>query len=453
MKWTFNVFILLIILFVMGCSSAGTTPTLEATVPPTVTRFPPSATYTVPTLPTATIVPTITATPASNAIYYLIVLDASELMKSAFGETTKWDAARESVKAILNGLEPDARYGLVVVGGTPSTRGVDLCNEPSAARSFFSTRQKVSDQIAQLQPVGGGSLYTALALAQNQFEGLTSNTIRSLIFITGSSDACSRDQWQDLERQFKFNADAGLDFHSEIVILDDGQDPAMQSLVQRVGAVTQNVNFQLPEDVAQLRETDQLVITNINNYVELVLATQTIKTPIASSFTLTPKSGVPTNTLQSSSYTLTPRAVTPTLTPSITPTSGIPTIVLSWTPSAAPATPTATAGSASSVKLLTVAYLTLGTGCQIDVQVQVNGGPATGEFHVRNSSYDPGRSTGYPQTTLQVGTNWASLFSLNNLLTLPGDQRAYYQHEVWFEFNGVQSNHLTQLVCPGIPPS
>jgi VWA domain-containing protein len=451
MKWKFNAFILLVILIVTGC--AGATPTLEATLQPTVTRFPPSATYTVPTLPTATIVPTITATPVSNAIYYLIVLDASELMKGAFGGTTKWDAARESVEAILNGLELNARYGLVVVGGIPSTPGADLCNEPSAIKTFFSSRQKVSDLIGQLEPAGGGSLYTALALAQNQFEGLTSNTIRSLIYITGSSDACSRDQWQDLERQFKFNAEAGLDFHSEIVILDNDPDSAMQSLAQRVGAVTKNVNFQLPKDVAQLRETDQLVITNINNYVELVLATQTIRTPIASSFTLTPRPGLPTNTPLSSSYTLTPRAVTPTLTPSITPTIGIPTIVLSWTPSAAPATQTATASSASSVKLLTVAYLTLGTGCQIDVQVQVSGGPATGEFHVRNSSYDPGSSTGYPQTTLQVGTNWASLFSLNNLLTLPGDKPAYYQHEVWFEYNGVQSNHLRQLVCPGIPPS
>jgi len=107
---------------------------------------------------------------------------------------------------------------------------------------------------------------------------------------------------------------------------------------------------------------------------------------------------------------------------------------------------------ATSVKLLTVTYLTQGVGCQIDVQVQVDGGPATGAFHVRNDSYAPGDSSASPQTTLQVGTNYASAFGFSNQLILSGDKPAYYQHEVWFEYNGVQSNHLKNLECPGIPP-
>jgi hypothetical protein len=107
---------------------------------------------------------------------------------------------------------------------------------------------------------------------------------------------------------------------------------------------------------------------------------------------------------------------------------------------------------ATSVKLLSVTYLTQDVGCQIDVQVSVNGGPAVGTFHVRNESYAPGDSTAYPQTTLQVGTNYASSFGFSNLLTLSGDKPIYYTHEVWFDYNGIQSNHLTNLFCPGIPP-
>jgi hypothetical protein len=82
----------------------------------------------------------------------------------------------------------------------------------------------------------------------------------------------------------------------------------------------------------------------------------------------------------------------------------------------------------------------------------VIGSPANGAFHARNASFAPGESSVYTPTTLQLGTNYASAFALSNLITLGGDQPAYYQHEIWFEYNGKQSNHLTGLVCPGIPP-
>lgn len=136
----------------------------------------------------------------------------------------------------------------------------------------------------------------------------------------------------------------------------------------------------------------------------------------------------------------------------MTLTTGAPTAMLTWTPSVTPVTPSATPVPATSVELLTASYVSQGIGCQIDVQVRVDGGPAAGTFHVRNDFYAPGDSSTYPQTTLQVGTNYASTFSQSNLLTLGGDQPEYYKHEVWFEYNGVQSNHLVDLFCPGIPP-
>jgi hypothetical protein len=415
------------------------TPTLT----PTITLTP---TQTLTAIPTATntftSTPSATPTPKTQGVYYMIVLDASAKMTEAFDGQTKWDAANESINAILEGLEPGANYGLVTVGGSAFAEGVDPCDEPSNVKSLFAPRENVSDQIAQLQPVGGGSFYTAFVLAKNQFEGLPENTVRVVIYITGSSDSCDGgDEWMDLERLLTVNDDAGVKLHSEIIILDEKGGFTAQSFLEKLSSLSDNVNVQFPQNILALQEAAATVITNVNVHIKNTIASYPTLTPVLSpTSTLTPKPGTPT---------LTP---TITATPSITLTTGAPTTALTWTPSVTPVTPSATPVPATSVELLTVSYVSQGIGCQIDVQVRVNGGPATGTFHVRNDFYKPGDSSAYPQTTLQVGTNWASLFSLSNLITLSGDQPAYYKHEVWFEYNDVQSNHLVDLFCPGIPP-
>jgi len=461
--------ILLIFLLITGCSGATSNPT--AGIQPTVTRFPPSATYAPVTVSTTTPLSTFTLTPVSNSIYYMIVVDSSVGMSAPFDGKTKLEAARESVSTILAGLEPGANYGLLTIGGSPTADGTDACNRPSVVNTSFSPRQTISKKVSQLEPVDGGSMYSAFFLARQQFEGLPPDAIRSLIFITDSVDECSsRDEWRELENLVKIMDETGLEFHSEIILLDQNLDPGIQVITDRIEVWSKNVIVQIPQNFSMLREANEVVIGNITKYVNDIIAVRPAETPIALSFTPTPESGLPTNTLSASSYTLTPKPGaltstlsassytltpkfgTPTVTPSATLTPGIPTIVLSWTPSISPVPPSSTAVSATSVSLLSVTYLTLGTGCQIDVQVRVTGGPATGVFRVRNASYAFGESTGYPQTTLQVGTNWASEFSYSNQITLSGNQPAYYQHEVWFEYNGRQSNHLTQLVCPGIPP-
>ena len=415
------------------------TPSLTPTITSTPTQTP---TQTLTSTSTVTLTPTATGTPRVQGVYYMIVLDASANMTEAFDGKPKWDAALESVTAILEGLEPGAKYGLVVVGGTPSAEDVDACNEPSAVKNFFSIRKNVSDQMAHLQPVGGGSLDTAFVLARNQFEGLPHNTIHVLLYITGAKDACaSRDEWQELERLFKTRSDAAADVDSEIIILDQDSGFDAQSVAQRLDGLSENVNVQSPQNLAELQQSNKNVIANVRSYITTTVASLVTNTPTATStITLTPKPGTPT---------LTPSI---TVTPSMTATLGVPTTIFTWTPTITPVTPSSTAVSPASVELLTVTYVTENVGCQIDVQVRVTGGPATGTFHVRNDSYTPGDSTTYPQTTLQVGTNWASLFSLGNMLTLSGDKPAFYNHEVWFEYNGVQSNHLKNLFCPGIPP-
>lgn len=415
------------------------TPTLT----PTITLTPTQTLTATPTVTaTYTSTPSGTPTPKAQGVYYMIVLDASAKMTEAFGGKTKWDAARDSINAILEGLEPGANYGLVTVGGSSSGESVDPCNEPSNVKSFFAPRQNIGNQITQLQPAGGGSLYTAFVLAKNQFEGLPENTVRMLIYITGSSDACaSRDEWKDLERLLTINDDAGVKLYSEIIILDENGGFATQSLLEKISSLSDNVNVQVPQNILALQQSSTTVVNNVNIYINNTIANYPTLTPeVSPTFTLTSKPGTPT---------LTPSI---TVTPSLTLTTGAPTTALTWTPSVTPVTPSATPVPATLVELLSATYLTQGIGCQIDVQVRVNGIPAMGTFHVRNDFYAPGESNTYPQTTLQLGTNWASLFSLGNLITLGGDQPAYYLHEVWFEYNGIQSNHLTNLVCPGIPP-
>jgi hypothetical protein len=413
------------------------------TYTPTITLTP-TQTLTPTETPTSTATSTLTptATPKAQGVYYMIVLDASANMTKAFDGKTQWDAAHESISAILEGLEPGASYGLVTVGGSPSSQGVDPCGEPSSLKSFFAPRQKVSDQIAQLQPVGGGSLYTAFVLEKNQFEGLPENTVRILIYITGSSDACkSQDEWQALDGLLSKQDDPSGKFYSEIIVLDENVEPAVQSILTKINDRSTDVDVQLPRNFTVLQQAYPTIVNNLNTYIKNTIANYPTATPIPSQ-TLTP-------TLRPVTPTLTP---TITVTPSITPTFGAPTTVLTWTPTITPVTPSATAVPATSVKLLSVTYLTQGVGCQIDVQVSVDGGPATGTFHVRNDSFSPGDSTAYPQTTLQVGTNYASSFGFGNLLTLSGDKPIYYTHEIWFDYNGIQSNHLTNLFCPGIPP-
>ena len=434
---------LVFLLLAASCSGAESVVTATNTLEPTPTRIP-SVTYAFTPI-TATSIQPSTPTPVSDAVYYMIVLDASDKMREPFDGSNQWDAAIKSLDAIVAGLEPNANFGLVVVGGSPLTEGQDPCDEPFTVGSTFSAKTKTLNEVDKLQAAGGGSSSTAFALAQRQLNALPENTIRALIFITGSNDGCqTRDEWRELEKQFSFNANAAADFYSEMIVLSEQSNTDLQRLASKFSRPTDNANFQILQNNSQIPEVAGLAIKNVDEYVKQVAATRSTATPFSSSYTLTP--GKTTATLMPS-ITLTP-SLTPTpsvtVTASIAPTS---TITPTWTPTVTPSvTPT---DSPSSVKLLSVNYLTKGVGCQIDVRVQVTGSDASGIFHVRNAGMNAA-GVSYPQTTLRVGTDWVSSFNLNSLITLPGDQSQYYLHEVWFEYNGVQSNRLKDLICPGL---
>ena len=435
---------LFILALIAGCSGGDVMPTASATTAPTVTLLPSAAvTFTSP--PTATQIQPSTPTPLANAVYYMIVLDSSSDRNIGFDGSTEWDAARETMDAVLVGLEPGANYGLVVIGGSSSAEGSDPCSEPSVALLPFSTKSKVNGRLDMLEADGSGSISTAYALAQSQITGLPRYMIRVLVYITGTTDGCkSRDEWSELGRQFDFNASEKKDFYSEIIVVGEEPDPAIQKLANRYGKPSDNVSFQFLQSNAEVADVADAVLVNVSSYVDDVVATRPTESPLVSSFTLTPGTTTVTYT---PADTLTPTLTsTPTRTvpPSVGPTS---TITPTWTPSPMPSA-TFTAAP-SSVSLLAVNYLTSGVGCQVDVQIKVSESNVTGMFHVRNDSMGTDGVVSSP-VTLQTGTNWLSAVNVSNLLTLPGDQQQYYLHEIWFEYNGVETNHLKDLICPGL---
>jgi hypothetical protein len=396
----------------------------------------------------------------------MFVVDASEKMNEPFDGKTKLEAARESVEAILSGLDPGANYGLVVIGGPPATEGIDPCNQPSVARTPFSARNTVHGQASQLQPVGGGSMYSAFVLARRQFEALPANTVRALVMVTDISDECpGQDEWKGMETLSKVLGETGLEFHSEIIVLNEQDDFRLRSVSDRIEIWSkQTISFQFPLDISMLEKTNEAVVGNVKSYTDFMLATMPTETPTPVSFTPTPESGLPTNTLSASSYTLTtipglqtntPGASSFTLTPrpgtaTFTPTITFTAIPRTDTPTLTPTTTrTPTPTRPPTVELLSSSFRTSGIGCQVDIVVKVSGSPATGSFHVLNSSNGPTGEV-FQQVILPIGT-----YS-NNTVALSGNQPESYVHEVWFEYSGpqsVQSNRLKNLKCPFLPTS
>lgn len=127
----------------------------------------------------------------------------------------------------------------------------------------------------------------------------------------------------------------------------------------------------------------------------------------------------------------TPPSASPTPTPTLTPTP----------------TPSPTATPAPQVELISVEYIQPGVGCQVDVTVYVSGDALEGVFHVWNASHDDPAGSMFAAESLPPGV------SSGHLLTLSGDQPAFYAHEIWFEYQGGASNRLTGIVCPGLTPA
>ena len=397
-----------------------------------------SPTFT-PTL-TLTQTPMPTATSEEQGIFYMFVLDASVTMTESFEAQSKWDAALRAVDSILVGLENGANYGLIAIGGAPGIGSSNPCEEPSHLSVPFSTsKTEVGGKVGQLQPGGGGSLFKAFVLAVNELDSLPESTVRSLIYITGSEDACeNQDEWADLERFFRIRGDARLDIYSEIIILDEENGIRTQTIADRISSVSDKVNVQAPQTVFQLLQSNNTVINNISNHVDITIASFPTNTP-----TVTPPAFTATRT-----QTLQPGV--PTMSPSNTvPAPPTFTLTASLTPSVTPsitASPTPTLTPEPFVSLeFRDEYVPSGETCIAKIYVHVSNGPVTGIFHVWNAFFDPEGDT-YDPFNFPIGTSdyWVGL---------GGNRPEYYQHEVWLVYNNgtAITPHLTGLACPNMP--
>jgi len=389
---------------------------------------------------TFTATPSPTPTPKEHGIYYMIVLDASLKMLDSFETESKWDAALRAVNAILEAREDEANYGLVVIGGSGSQEGGNPCDQPSTVATPFSSRDIVIDHINQLQPSGGGSIFTAFNLAMDQFRTLPENTVRMLVFITGSSDACeSRDEWRDLQRAFDFPGGIGIEHYSEIIVLE--HDAVIsRTIKEQFDSLSANLNVQAPQTTFQLVQANNIVINNVSNYVDITISSFPTEvnptfTPISVS---TPIVGV-TNPPPPTFTAIPPTPIPPT---SVPPTPIPPTPV--------PPTPIPQPTFTPTPYVLLTRFDYVGTGelCQALISFEVSGSPATGYFRVWNQWYTENNlpyDSGYPLVTLPVGPNGFQVGLGGN------GNPAYYRHKVWFEYNGTESNKL-DLICPGLTP-
>lgn len=325
------------------------TPTSTPTFTPISTSTPsPTTTATA----TYTSTPNPTSTPLAHGVYYMIVLDASQNMLETFDGRTKWDAAKEAVDAVLESRERDANYGLVVIGGSPLKDGQNPCDQPVEPVLPFSSRDAVLEHIDGLNPSGGGSIYTAFNLAKDQFEpgSLPDNTIHTLIFITGSSDACLiRDEWQDLKRAYDFSGGIGVELYSEIIVLEQDELKS-RTIEQQIGRVSDDLNVQVPQNNTQLYQSITNVFNHVTNYITITSATKVSAVEATKTHAVTP---------QTPTYTPTPKptktpgntlTVFPTFTPTSAPTKTF-TPTATRTPTPIPVSPTATPCQSTRQKL------------------------------------------------------------------------------------------------------
>jgi hypothetical protein len=251
----------------------------------------------------------------------MIVLDASQTMQESFGGRSKWQAELESLSTILSGLQPNAHYGLVVVGGSSVNDPADLCGKPSAPALPFSSKEDLITQVNQLQPQGGGSFFNGYVLAKRLLKDLPANTVKTLIYITGPTDACeSRDEWNDLQKTLSLPSDVNL--YSEIIVLDEN---GLRSLVraEQINSLSVRVNVQAPQNLPELQSvTSAQVVTNVNNYVNHEMEARASE--VAPLVSQTPPTADKT--------TLPPTPVAPTPVPptSIPPTFTLISPLLAW---------------------------------------------------------------------------------------------------------------------------
>lgn len=425
-------FVLLVVPQLLNANRTPTpTPTPTKTPTPTLTTTPtftPSPTWT----PTAT--PTETRVPAARRLYYVIVVDASERMKTRLPDgETKWTVAQKSVEFWLDTVVlPEANSGLYIFGG-----GAADCK--SAAKASVPISENALDQIREalrtLEPSGQAAFCTALAQAAKELQKTKeSDPVRTVIIITGGGDDCYSKElpWarvQDLLEEIKED----IEISAELIVL--GEDPAIPTLVAyyqndekvsvRVApdalvaqtriaeaAATKAREFEtaVPTAVAEVRATATAAAQTVTFPKDTPTLTLQAVSPPANTPTSTATATLspPPRTIPSETYTATP-ALTPIAVPLPTATPS-PSSMPTNTPTSVPtSTPTHTP---TSTPTLTPTSTPTHTPTPTDTPTPPP--PTTSPLPSQNDVYTPGcflasLTTGFEKTESNGGTISANL--------------------------------------------
>jgi|SRR5687768_8610769 len=389
------------------------TPTLVPSQTPTLT-------------PSSTVTLTPTPKPISDSLYYMIVYDSSINMDETFHDQKKWLVARNMLVEIINGLHDRAQYGLVVIGDSNSSGNNDPCNNPAIPALTFSSKQVTYNYLGGLQPQGGGSFYKAYTVAKNKFEDLPNDTIRTLIYITGSSDTCeTEDEWTALKNLISL-PDSTFGIFSQIIILDDDGIRSRTLADQFNSLSNNNIDAQAPQSISEIQGNGVTMIHIVNNvttYVNNIIATVATDAPI-----LTPTR---TATLRPGQTIIVPPTSTPTNTPTLSPT-----FTKTFTPSITPSPQPVCQSSSPSLNTASFggsAWINTPTDCTTNITsgeaVPANGGynnlpanaiiwvfvyPPNGPFYPQSPNACAGSPSPYPS---QGGGGWSVPVYFGN----PGD--------------------------------
>jgi len=282
--------------------------------------------------------------PLSKSIYSMIVLDASEKMKSPFdGSSSKWVAIQSAFQDYFIRANELSNYGLVVIGGqNPNEKGSGACGVPTVPLiplvfgdghgNMLPTKDlsltNLRTQIEGQQPQGGGSLSRAFFLAKNQLENLPLDTdaIRIIVLVAGVSDTCKGEiDWDALVNDIQL-VNKEIAIHKELILLDETPDSAVAEIARIVGQIDPSVEgsgtyMQVASTPAELRES----ISNVLDRLEAYSASTSLADAIDSGNTKMPASptlrvaGTATKAKIRTKATATPNLVTITPTTTCTP--------------------------------------------------------------------------------------------------------------------------------------
>lgn len=395
-----------------------------------------------------------------------IVLDVSSRMWEQFDKpgTTKFDAAQSGVLEVLDRLEnQNIQVALRLVKGN-GTGQCEIAAETSLAVDFTKDFDKIRSYLATIKPNQSekAPVVDTLDLSINHYLGERTWDKRFYLYsFLGGDDTCEKKLGVFLLTP-KVVENAITSEIFLIILLGTNEEIIVQNLP--------NARLDYARTVIEVSE----IVKSNNELIQVPTPVPTssptlLPSPSSTSYLsgggyvvqtviVEDKPKKQTNDPQPSNQNeATSAIITQTYTPSATllppPTSTQIQFSSSTAantpipPTPVPPTPIPQPTSTPSpyVELLSASYVGSGEGCSALINFQVSGSPATGNFHVWNAFYGPEGDI-YGQITLPVGPNGYQV-------VLGGYPTENYWHEVWFEYNGVSSNRLTGLICPGLTPS